>query len=224
MGGSVIEFDPTVFVTPQTIRLSSTLQLSESAGPEVIQGPGANILTISGNNAVGVFQLDSGTTANISCLTISGGLSGNGGGIENSGALTLSDSTIDGNIAVNDGGGIDNRGTLTVTESTIVNNSAIDGGGINNGGMLEVTDSTIGNNSAGFVNASSGTGSGGGFFNAGCQIDNSTIAGNFAGNGGGGVFVSSGALTIATNSTIARNYVWGNGGGIDNFGTPPPST
>ena len=39
--GSVIEFDPTVFATPQTITLSSTLVLSESAGPEVIEGPGA---------------------------------------------------------------------------------------------------------------------------------------------------------------------------------------
>ena len=39
--GSVIEFDPRVFATPQTITLSSTLVLSESAGPEVIDGPGA---------------------------------------------------------------------------------------------------------------------------------------------------------------------------------------
>jgi hypothetical protein len=38
--GSVIEFDPTVFATPQTITLSSTLVLSETAGPEVIEGPG----------------------------------------------------------------------------------------------------------------------------------------------------------------------------------------
>ena len=31
--GSVVNFDPTVFATPQTITLSGTLELSESAGP-----------------------------------------------------------------------------------------------------------------------------------------------------------------------------------------------
>ena len=41
--GSLIQFDPTVFGTPQTITLSSTLTLSETAGPEVISGPGANL-------------------------------------------------------------------------------------------------------------------------------------------------------------------------------------
>ena len=41
--GSLIEFDPTVFATPQTITLTSTLTLSETAGPEVIDGPGANL-------------------------------------------------------------------------------------------------------------------------------------------------------------------------------------
>jgi hypothetical protein len=35
--GSVIEFDPTVFATPQTITLSHILVLSGSAGPEVIR-------------------------------------------------------------------------------------------------------------------------------------------------------------------------------------------
>ena len=68
--GSVINFD---LATPATIALSSTLELSESAGPEVIQGPGSGLVTISGNNAVGVFLVDSGVTACLSGLTISGG-------------------------------------------------------------------------------------------------------------------------------------------------------
>ena len=37
--GTVIEFDPNVPGTPQTIVLSSTLVLDESAGPESIEGP-----------------------------------------------------------------------------------------------------------------------------------------------------------------------------------------
>ena len=42
--GSLVEFDSTVFATPQTITLSAslgTLDLTESAGPEVIDGPRA---------------------------------------------------------------------------------------------------------------------------------------------------------------------------------------
>ena len=42
--GSEIQFDPTVFKTAQTITLASTLVLSETAGPEVIDGPGMSSL------------------------------------------------------------------------------------------------------------------------------------------------------------------------------------
>src|SRR6516225_3436855 len=47
--GSVINFDPVLFSTPQTITLTSTLTLSDTAGPEVIVGPGASLGTVSGN-------------------------------------------------------------------------------------------------------------------------------------------------------------------------------
>ena len=55
--GSEIEFDPTVFqvATQQSITLSATLNLSETAGPEVIDGPGASDLKITGNDTVEVF-------------------------------------------------------------------------------------------------------------------------------------------------------------------------
>lgn len=55
--GAVIDFDPTAFATPQTIALSSTLELSESAGPETIQGPGSSLVTINGGCAVGILPL-----------------------------------------------------------------------------------------------------------------------------------------------------------------------
>ena len=49
--GSDIEFDPTVFniATRPTISLSGSLVLTETAGPVVFDGPGANVLTINGN-------------------------------------------------------------------------------------------------------------------------------------------------------------------------------
>ena len=42
LAGSEIVFGPTVFTaaTPQTITLTSTLELSEPSGPETIVGPG----------------------------------------------------------------------------------------------------------------------------------------------------------------------------------------
>ena len=73
--GSLIEFSKSVFSTPQTITLTSTLDLYGSAGPISIAGPGANLLTISGNRTVEVFEIDFETTAVLSGLTISGGVS-----------------------------------------------------------------------------------------------------------------------------------------------------
>ena len=58
--GSVIEFDPIVFANPQTIYLSSTfgaLTLAEEAGPETIDGPGANLVTIVGGTGSAVFLI-----------------------------------------------------------------------------------------------------------------------------------------------------------------------
>src|SRR5262249_3230814 len=77
--GTLIDFDPTIFSTPQTITLSSPLTLSETAGPEVINGPGASLVTVSGNHAVQVFSISSGVTATLTNLTISGGLASHGG-------------------------------------------------------------------------------------------------------------------------------------------------
>jgi len=94
--------------------------LSESAGPEVIDGPTAGVV-ISGNNAVGVFQAEPGAVTTLSGLTISGGVATNGGGIDipYDGTMTVVDCTITKNSATNSdfysggGGGIyDNGGTL----------------------------------------------------------------------------------------------------------------
>ncbi|VAW42509.1 hypothetical protein MNBD_CHLOROFLEXI01-1452 [hydrothermal vent metagenome] len=58
----------------------------------------------------------------------------NGGGIYNSGILTVTNSTLSSNSANNGGGIYNNSGTTTVTNSTFSGNSANnDGGGILNG-------------------------------------------------------------------------------------------
>jgi len=200
--GSLIQFDQTVFNTPQKVTLSSPLILSETNGPEAIDGPGANLVTISGNNAVEVFYVNSGVTANLSGLTISNGLATYGGGIENYGTLTVTNSTFDYDSAGDGGGGgIFNLGTLTVTNSTIANNSADDrGGGIYNGNILTVTNSTIANNSAnrgGGIYSDYGT----------LMAVNDTIAYNTVASGGysGGLNVSYGGTATLDNTIVALN-------------------
>src|SRR5262249_34189452 len=100
-----------------------------------INGPGADKLTVSGGNLSRVFKVEAGETVSISGLTIAGGNAGdgNGGGIDNFGALTVRDSVFSGNSAgtpdstlVGNGGGIDNEvgATATVIGSTFTGNSA----------------------------------------------------------------------------------------------------
>ena len=62
--------------SPATITLlQGQLELDNSAYPTTIyDGPGEGAVTISGNSASRVFQVDGGVTASISGLTITGGL------------------------------------------------------------------------------------------------------------------------------------------------------
>ena len=62
--------------------------------------------------------------------TIRGGNNtGNGGGIQNTGTLSISSAAIRYNNATGDGGGIYNSGTLTITGGTISNNTTSGNGG-----------------------------------------------------------------------------------------------
>ena len=108
-GDQTITFDKTVFKTAQTINLTgSQLELSDTTGTETITGPAAGV-TISGDNASGVFTINSGANASFSGLTITGGNDGNGGGILDGGTLSLTDCTVTGNAAPSGvGGGISN--------------------------------------------------------------------------------------------------------------------
>src|SRR5262249_13209087 len=63
--GVEIEFDSSVFSSPRTITIAATLSLSDDYGPELIDGPGAGLVTVSGGNAVSVFQVSGGVTASL---------------------------------------------------------------------------------------------------------------------------------------------------------------
>ena len=120
--------------------------------------------------------------------------------------IVIKNSTLSGNLATNRGGAIHgsySTGRLMVERSTISENSAPYGGGIHFGGDVRLADSTVSGNSA--------ANKGGGIFafnsrGRAWQIQRSTIAENFAVFDGGGVYVSSGDLTLDY-SIVVGNWV-----------------
>ncbi|MBK7474061.1 MAG: IPTL-CTERM sorting domain-containing protein [Betaproteobacteria bacterium] len=187
---------------PATIALSSELPLTQSV---TIQGPGANLLTIS--NATGrVFNLDTaGKDVVISGVHLTGqNPSGDGGAIINNGGnLTIVSSLIDNSTSPGEGGAIRNNFnpstgySLTIQNSTIAGNTANKSGAIYFIGFgLTIENSTIYNNHATDSSGAIGLFSGFGF------IRNSTIAGNTA-NTVAGITSQDSQLTFE--STIVAN-------------------
>jgi hypothetical protein len=74
-----------------------------------------------------------------------GGAISNGDPYTATGTMTLDHSSLTQNTAFGEGGGIDNWGSLTVSNSSIVGNRVeyLTGGGIDNRGSLTIIDSTI---------------------------------------------------------------------------------
>jgi len=172
---------------------------------------------VDGNHKFGVFSVNPGVTATIKGLTIQNGqAAGTGGGINNSGTLTVMNSVLKGNSAIvvgcppfcfSAGGGIFNGGTLTVMNSTLSGNAAtgdpttalIAGGGIVNfGGTVDVKNSTL------TVNSTSGAGGAILTFGGTASVTNSLLSGNSALNGGGAISIVEASLTIM-NSTLSGN-------------------
>src|SRR5947208_14283544 len=124
--------DDTVQITATgTIVLSSPLpQITDNI---VLNGPGANLLTVSGNNAVRVFITRSGTTNVFSGISIASGLAtngANGAAIENAGDLTLiSCAVANSHTLAGLGGGIYNSGNLNLFNSMVASNSVTGGDG-----------------------------------------------------------------------------------------------
>ncbi len=176
----------------RTVTLGSQITLSSSVTLDASALAGG--LTLSGNGAVELFQINGGPTIAMKSLTLTEGLSSQGGAIDNLGTLTLSQCTLSGNSADNfNGGGIANSGTLTLTQCTLFGNSAGGGGGaIHNAGTLTLTHCTLSGNSA--------AGGGGGIDNTNAgtlTLTNTIVAGNTSSGAGGPDIDNSGTLTLA---------------------------
>lgn len=161
-----------------------------------------------------------------------GGLGGSGGGIYNTGTLTVTNSTISGNKTGKggsgfsgggtggDGGGIYNNGLATVTNSTIASNQTGDGGPL--ASPSPPPDLSVDSPSPAFVAVGGNGGEGGGIFNGSSgsfNLRNTTIAFNQTGVGGTG-----GPPPPVTGSTRKSHHavpvlapgdgLGGNGGGV----------
>jgi hypothetical protein len=223
-GTDSIVFDSTV-VTGPIVLAGTQLELSLPSSTATVTIDGGAGVTLDGNHASLVLQVDAGAQVTLDHLAVSHGyapepaVSGFGAGISNSGTLTVTGCTLSGNTAFG-GGGIANAvgGTLTVSNSTLRANSAsFEGGGIHNYGTLTVSNSTLSANSARTA--------GGGIFNNGgtLTVSNSTLSANSAitaGGGSGGGIANAGTLTVS-NSTLSANSAYDSGGGILIFDFPP---
>ena len=184
---------------PVTILFSAQKQVSANT---VLEGGGK--ITLSGANAVGLFQVFNGKTLTLNQITLTRAL-GSGGAVENFGTLNVNSSQVTNNTSIDNGGGIASHGTLNVNNTTFSGNSAAGyGGGIfSDSGQAAVTNSVFSANSA--VSGGGGMAVANG---ASAAITNSQFSGNQAtdtfAQGGAVVNRESAATTIA-GSTFHQN-------------------
>ncbi len=157
--------------------------------------------TLSGNQATrrgGALHNDAGAATVVrSTFTSNSAGSEDGGAILNRGGgatLTLTNSTLSGNLADRNGGGFSNESTATLLNVTITANTANGaGGGIRRqGGTVNVKNTIVANNTAGGNCSNTVTSQGFnlessnscGFAGAGDQINTNPLLGPLTGNGG----------------------------------------
>jgi CSLREA domain-containing protein len=179
----------------------------------ILQGNG---FSVDGGGRGPVLTVERNTTVVIHQLTIKNGQAGSGAGMINGGALTLEDSTINGNTATGTaGGGIANSGILRLVRSTVNGNRAPAAAGIVNlsGATLTLENSTISGNTA----TAGGAGALWLFSNSQATLRHSTLNDN-SGLIFGGVF-NEGTLTlygsIIANHSNSDCTVFGSGAVTD---------
>ncbi|PWT92660.1 MAG: hypothetical protein C5B54_03175, partial [Acidobacteria bacterium] len=189
--GDTVNFDPTVVgtisLTTGEIAINKTL---------TITGPGADIVTVSGNNLSRVFNIAA-SPVTISGLTIADGTSGgNGGGIFIAGdgiSITVDHCTLLNNqTPFGTGGAISASGPTTGPNLTIMSSTFLTNTAQGNGGAIDSPGITL-------------------------NISQSSFIGNITHTNGGALSIGTGTTTI-TNSTFAQNHADGHGGAINDGG------
>lgn len=181
-------------------------------GSVTIQGPGAELFTVDGQDLYRVLDIAA-VDVSISALTVqrgaAAGAGANGAGIRSLGDLSLSHVRVLSNTAQGHGGGVDARGSVTVTGSLFHNNHSTNGiGGALRTNRLAAISGTQ------FIENTS-QGDGGALFALGQNVitntlfrDNVCLAGSCD---GGGLFAFS--LTTVENTHFLSNTAQDDGGG-----------
>jgi CSLREA domain-containing protein len=218
--GSTITFAPglsgTITLTNGELAITKHL---------IVYGPGASIITVSGNNASRVFNVY-GVEFELWNLTVADGyfqptVGGSNGGafvVASPAVVTINNSVFQNSRSYN-GGAIYSYGILTINNSTIRNNTASGnaGGGIYSEGKLTILNSTL------YGNTAQSKGGAIAHSVAPLALYNTTIQGNTVTRtgsiyyGGGGIALdmyydtSTTAIvnsTIANNSGFSGNNIW----------------
>ena len=197
--------DTITFLASSSLTLTSALQITTNV---FIDGSNLSI-TISGGNAVRLFNVASNTTLIIAKLSLVDGKSTNGAGIFNSGGnVFLTNCVLSGHAASGTNGVNGNNGSSGNDGRNGTSGTTGMGGAIYNlAGTNVLVNCTISSNVA--------TGGNGG--NAGNGGDGSQFGGN-GGNGGGGAAARGGAIynsgtVLIFNSSIINNHAFGGDGG-----------
>jgi Right handed beta helix region len=196
--------------------LSGTISLGGGgelliSDPLTITGPGAGVISISGNNASRIFNIDNGAAGaidvSISGLTLTGGNAAialfGGAILAQDEVVTLKGVAVTGNKALAGGGiFVGANGRLTLENSTVSGNSADFGGGLvlDTNSVALVRNSTISGNQA-----TAGDGGGIRTEKTTITVENSRISGNSAHTEGGGIQLDGGGTAMVRDSTIADN-------------------
>jgi hypothetical protein len=221
-GADTITFSPTVFPSNSTHTIDLTGGQLAITGSTTITGPGDSALVVNAQGKSRVFQVSSGATVSISGMEITQGVASSaanvtaiGGGILNSGSLTLSNDLLSvddakggaGTSSVIAGGGAEggaiySNGSLTISSSTIENDKAIGGagydqetgaGGAAAGGAIYTTGSLGISGSTSILSCSATGGENG-----------SLEIANLPGNASGGAIYAGAGLTVS-GATIEDN-------------------
>ncbi len=175
-------------------------------------------ITINGGGRVRLFKIGSGTEVALKSLNlIRGNVGGlkDGGGILNSGALTMaycqmSNNYVDaGEYQFARGGAILNEGTLSISESTFNGNNSGGGGAIRNIGTLTISESSFTDNNSGAGGAINNEKGGTLTISKSSFNDNNGI---FSGSSGGAIW-NRGTLSISESSFNDNESYFG--GAID---------
>lgn len=223
-GTSIIAFDAATFPSPgpHTIQLDSVLPALNADAS--ITGPGAKVLTISGegfNDPYRLFTINAGKTVSISGLTLTlgagqgtpgaqgtaslpptAGAVGQGGAILNSGSLTLTDCALFNNYATGGSGG---SGFGNQPQAGGAGADGLGGSVYSNGTALTIVRCT-------FLNSSARGGSGGSGANIQLAGGGSGAGGAGASGRGGAIYVAAGTASVV-NSTFDNCSAYGGGGG-----------